>query len=266
MKNYLKLYFSDGQGSSTYNGPSPFAPGNPTLIGANDGLSTDAATGKIAQFGQTLGRAGNPAQITEDRELPMNGHRIFLDNVAGETIGFDASLGISVFNNTGQSYQALWQITGNTGGWRVFTDDAIDVIMEFDGGGATSQIVWNGNSVDPGKFFPDSPFIFGSGVGQVATPIASLGGGSIVNLVQGQSFILADTTLGNLQINISVVANTLKKQRFIVKKVSNDINTVTLNMVAGTIQAIGAPAATYAFNVQGQAVEFICDDLNAYII
>jgi hypothetical protein len=266
MKNYLKLYFSDGQGSSTYNGPSPFAPGNPTLIGANDGLSTDAATGKIAQLGQTLGRAGDPAKILEDREIPMNGHRIFLDNVLGETIGFDASLGISIFNTSGQSYQALWQITGNTGGWRVFTDDAIDVIMEFDGGGSTSQIVWNGNFVDPGKFVPDSPFIFGSGTGQTTTPIVALGGGSIVNLSQTESFITADTTAGNLQINIDVVANTLRKQRFVVKKISSDINTVTLNMIAGTIQAIGAPAASYAFNVQGQAVEFICDDLNAYII
>lgn len=266
MKNYLRLYFSDGQGSVSYNGPSPLSPNNPTLTAANDGLSTDAATGKTAQFGQTLGRAGDPAKLLEDREIPMNGHRIFLDNVAGDAIGFDATQGISLSNRTGQSYQAFWQIGLNAGSWKVFTDDAIDVIQNFGGGGSASQIVWNGNAVDPGKFVPDSPFIFGSGIGQFTTPIAAAGGGTIVNLAPGQSFILADTTLGNLQINIAVVANLLKRQRFVVKKVSSDVNTVTLNMVAGTIQAIGAPAATYAFNVQGQAVEFICDDLNAYII
>ena len=266
MKNYLRLYFSDGQGSVSYNGPSPLSPNNPTLTAANDGLSTDAATGKTAQLGQTLGRAGDPAKILEDREIPMNGHRIFLDNTAGDTIGFDATLGVSLANRTGQAYQALWAIGGNSGGWSVFTDDAIDVILRFAGGGFTSLIVWNGNSVDPGKFVPDSPFIFGSGIGQFTTPLAAAGGGSIVNLAQGESFITADTTLGNLQINIDVVANQLKRQRFIVKKISSDVNNVILNMVAGTIQELGAAAASFTFNSQGQSVEFICDDLNAYII
>jgi hypothetical protein len=51
------------------------------LNAANDGLSTDAATSKIAQLGQTVGRAGDPAKLLEVREIPLNSFSVLIDGI-----------------------------------------------------------------------------------------------------------------------------------------------------------------------------------------
>lgn len=42
-----------------------------TLTGANDGVSLN---GTVVVLGQTVGAAGDPAQLTENREIPLNGN------------------------------------------------------------------------------------------------------------------------------------------------------------------------------------------------
>lgn len=69
----------EGQGNVGYDFPAKSAPN--VLNAANDGLSTDAATAKIAQLGQTVGRAGNPAKLLETREIPLNGFSVLLSGI-----------------------------------------------------------------------------------------------------------------------------------------------------------------------------------------
>lgn len=50
---------------------------NPTVMqGANNGLSVSGTT---AVLGQTVAQVGNPAQFLGDREIPLHGHKLFLD-------------------------------------------------------------------------------------------------------------------------------------------------------------------------------------------
>lgn len=234
-----------------------------TLLGANDGLSTDLATGTIAQLGQAVGRPGNPAGLTEDREIPDNNHRLFFGKNDGvsNVIGFSTALGIFVANNTGQAFEAFWQIGANTNTFQIFTDDAVDILLSFNG---TAHITWNGDATNPGRFDIDAPWIMDQGFGYGELSFAS-GVNPAVTLTKNMTMILVDTTGGNFQLNVNVVAGQLANQQFTIKKISADVNTVTINMVAGTIQADVA-AATYVFNVPGTAVTFKTGLLNANII
>ena len=102
-----------------------------TVVNANDGLSKDLATGTIAQLGQTVGRPGDPAALTEDREIPDVGHRLFFgkNNGIDNIIGFSTSLGVFVANNTGFAFSAFWAIGIHSTVFQILTTDAQDTIL-----------------------------------------------------------------------------------------------------------------------------------------
>lgn len=87
------FYFPEGFGNVGYD----FPPANAAhvLDAANDGLSTDAATSKIAQLGQTVGRVGNPAQLLEDREIPLNAFGLLLSGMTGANPAITIQQGVS---------------------------------------------------------------------------------------------------------------------------------------------------------------------------
>lgn len=52
------------------------------ITGANDGLTL---SGSIVKLGQTVGQAGNPAALTENRQIPMGGHSLAFNNGGSAT-------------------------------------------------------------------------------------------------------------------------------------------------------------------------------------
>jgi hypothetical protein len=80
---YLRIFY-EGLGNIYYDLPAAAAPN--VVDAANDGLSTDAATAKIAQLGQTVGRLGNPAVLLENREIPFDVFSLLLNNI-GKAVG-----------------------------------------------------------------------------------------------------------------------------------------------------------------------------------
>lgn len=86
----------EGFGNVGYDFPAANAAG--VLDAANDGLSTDAATSKIAQLGQTVGRVGNPAVLLEDREIPLAGFGVLLSNLLASNPAITIKQGVSPLN------------------------------------------------------------------------------------------------------------------------------------------------------------------------
>jgi hypothetical protein len=77
-------------------------------------------------------------------------------------------------------------------------------------------------------------------------------------------FTQADTTGGNVIFNLDPAV--LTGLTFVIKKTSADVNTVTLTPTSGTIQELGAAAANFVFNSQGQSVTVFCDGINFFVI
>jgi hypothetical protein len=82
----MKLDFSprlfyEGFGNIDYQTPGAKLP--PIILtGAVDGLSVEPATPNLARLGQDVGQAGNPAQFTEERQIPFNGFALLLDQIS----------------------------------------------------------------------------------------------------------------------------------------------------------------------------------------
>ena len=116
---YLRIFY-EGMGNIFYEFPATAAPN--VLDAANDGLSTDLATAKIAQLGQATGRAGDPAKLLENREIPLNGFALLLKN-SGSALG--AHLKIQKAAGSDALHDAQIQIfnsAGNPVGYISFED------------------------------------------------------------------------------------------------------------------------------------------------
>lgn len=262
MKNLLRIFFSaEGQGNIGY-GDAPSDAAGEGLLNANDGLSKDLATGTIAQLGQAIGRAGDPAILTENREIPdPAGHTISIgrNNGVDNNVLVGPDLGVAVGNDTGNGYQAQWNVDGNSSDFNIHTDDGQQILIDFDA--ATDSLIYNA-STDGGRrrLLSSAPIIptgFGSAV-QIITATLALA------LTRVMSLLLCDTATGNLVINMNPAL--FPNQEFDIKKTSADINSITLTPTTGTIQGFGAPAASYSFNLQGESVRVKTDGINFYII
>lgn len=77
--------------------------------------------------------------------------------------------------------------------------------------------------------------------------------------------ILVDATAGDVTVTVDP---TLLKGTAIgnIKKTDASANNVIISVTGGTIQAIGAPAATLTFNTQGQSVTFQSDGTNLFVL
>ena len=76
--------------------------------------------------------------------------------------------------------------------------------------------------------------------------------------------ILCDTTAGNITVTIDPTTRVGKIGN--VKKISADINSVTLTAASGLIFDIGAGVASVSFNTQGENLQFQSDGTNIYIL
>lgn len=76
--------------------------------------------------------------------------------------------------------------------------------------------------------------------------------------------ILCNTTAGGITVTIDPTTRVGKIGN--VKKISADVNSVTLTAASGLIFDIGAGVASVSFNVQGESLQFQCDGTNIYIL
>lgn len=272
MKNFLRLYRSaEGQGNIGYDDAPSDTAGQP-LTGANDGTSTDLATGKIVQLGQAVGRAGNPATLTEAREIPdgqATGNHFAIslgrNNGVDDIALWGSSIGYNVSNKTGRFFQGIGTFGPNQAKITLLSDDGVNARMQFEStSGGIVNIDFNDDAANPKRFDINAPWIMDTGWGTNGDTL--IAAGAAYTLLKTDAVKLINTVAGNQVINIDVVAGGYAKQRFDFKKISADANTVTLNMVAGTIQGIGAAAATFVFNNPGESISVWVDILNAYII
>jgi hypothetical protein len=76
--------------------------------------------------------------------------------------------------------------------------------------------------------------------------------------------ILCNTAAGGITVTIDPTTRVGKIGN--VKKISADVNSVTLTAASGLIFDIGAGTASISYNVQGQNKQFQCDGTNIYIL
>lgn len=261
---YLRVYY-EGFGNINYQVPdiSPT-----TLTAAADGLSVEAATPHIARLGQTVGQAGDPAALTEDREIPNPGGFIVyfgrnngLDNV----VSIDSNNGLGIANDTGTWLTFFSQNINppHTVGFVMSTLDGQDISMDYSNGAGTDLIHYNAAPGHLRRFETTRPLVAQRGFGTGFTNLSSAINPAY-SIVDTDCVILVDTTGGNEAIAADPVL--LANLRIDIKKKSADINTITITPTAGTIQDIGAPAASFVFNVQGQSVTLFSDGINFYIL
>jgi len=250
---YLRLFY-EGVGNVNYEFPPSGASG--VLNAANDGLSTDAATSKIAQLGQTVGRAADPAKLLEAREIPLNNNSLTLRN----TFGAD-----SILLDEGEMI-----ITGNhatTGGGHL-------EVTDISGGGNFDVLATNIDlTIMLSSLFtrlttalPDI-WDFRGGIqlrDGLAAKIRSTVS-SVIAVLNNDYLILVDTTAGSVVMNITP-ASLMNGQIINIKKVSSDANNITLNMVSGTILGVPPAASTFVFGSPGESISFMTDTVNSYII
>ena len=256
LNKFLRLFY-EGVGNVNYEFPASGAAG--VVNAANDGLSTDLATGKIAQLGQAVGRGGDPAQLLEPREIPFNSLSITMRNVfAQDSILFDEGEIIITGNHASG--------TGAGGGHLEVTD--------ISGGGNFDVLATN----------LDLTIMLSSLFTRVTTALPNIwdfrGGiqlrdglaakirattSAIIVPLNNDYLILVDTTAGNAVVNITP-ANLMNGQILNIKKVSTDANTITLTMLSGTILGVPPAAATFVFGSPGESISFMSDTVNSYII
>lgn len=91
MKNFLRLFYEYGTGDISYTLPANSA--GASL--ANNGLSVFG--GKV-QLGQNLGAAGNPAQLLNNREIPLNGFSVLMTGMTFASTALIISQAVSLVN------------------------------------------------------------------------------------------------------------------------------------------------------------------------
>jgi hypothetical protein len=247
---FLRLFY-EGLGNIYYDLPAAAAPN--VVDAANDGLSTDLATAKIAQLGQAVGRAGDPAILLEDREIPNPGaFTVFFGKNDGvsDVVGINSGAGVSIGNASGQGL--LIFAFGINWNFAILSATQIQQVLGSEN--------WLYDNVTKRIKFSNT-IIAGGGLGaNVRAPATA----AIVTALKNDYTLLIDTSGGNCQLNIdpAVFAN----QVLNIKKLTADFNNITLTPTSGTIQGIGAPAATFVFNTQGQSVTLQSDGTNIYIL
>ena len=217
-----------------------------TLLGADMGLSTDLATGTIAQLGQTVGRAGDPAILTEEREIPdPGGHNIYIgrNNGVDNVLALGPDFAVEVANNTGFGFIGGWNIGANTNSIEIHTDDGAQILMDFINVlVAGGSIIYSPSPTNLNRFETTIPFVM-QGTGAKNRTVNS--DQPIMDL---DCFIYVDTSTAvpgaGITLTFPAPAGIIN-QIFYIKKTTADIEAVHLATTTGTIQAIGAPAATY---------------------
>lgn len=254
---YLRVYY-EGVGNINYEFPASGGAG--VVNAANDGLSTDAATSKIAQLGQTSARALDPAKLLENREIPLNNFVLSLRNVLGADTVDIAEGAVNITGDsgsgTGSGGALLSLIESVTGDSFTVLVDATGVIMTWDGG-----LIWQHLF---GKSFLTmlGGLMLRDGLG---AKIRSNG----VNLVESfgdtDYTLLMDTSTGNATVALDPVA--MRAGRIgNIKKISTDLNTITLNATSGLIFGVPPGAASLVFSNPGDSLQFQSDGTNIYII
>jgi hypothetical protein len=174
----LRIFYSpEGFGNIGYDFPA--AAGANVLDAANDGLSTDAATSKIAQLGQTVGRVGNPAVLLEDREIPLAGFGVLLSNLLASNPAITIKQGVSPLN----APHLLFLSSAGVEIARIVFRDGESVYIGRNAGATvtlgTVNILIGGNA-GGGLLAGGSNICIGGGAMQ------GNGGGSAFNIVLGQ--------------------------------------------------------------------------------
>lgn len=215
-------------------------------------------TGGFTELGQAVGTLGDPAILLQDREIPLGGFRLFLGKNDGisDVIGFDAADGIAVSNAAGAILQAFngsdtFNIEMPGGGIITLNFESGFGLLTYDDN--FSQLSWN-------RIFRTSGLRLGA---------ASIVGPVSVSPSNAQTFFKCDTTAGNIIINLDpsiLNANGVNNNLLIFKKISADVNTITLTPTSGTIQELGAPAASFAFSAQGESISVMNDGTNFFIV
>lgn len=82
------------------------------------------------------------------------------------------------------------------------------------------------------------------------------------NFTKNDENLLVDSTAGNIVVTIDPTIDGIEGT---IKKTSGDANTITITPASGTIQELGAPAANFVFNSQGEAITFFSDGTNLYV-
>lgn len=218
---------------------------------SRNGVSKDLLTGLITQLGQDVGTAGDPAALFNDVEIPnAGGFTVFFGKNDGvsDVVGINSQGGIDISNAAGDflalfSNGVNYTVTSPAPGELLITMGT----QNLDYNNATKALTWDD--------------VFGTeGLRISNTPTVA----AVINATQKDSVFLIDSTAGNVVVNLDPAVIGKNIQHF--KKTSADANTITLTPASGTIQEIGAPAATFVFNVQGESITVYCDGTNFFIL
>jgi hypothetical protein len=243
---YLRLYY-EGMGNVEYFAPPPNAN---AVDGANDGLSE---TANIAKLGQSVGAVGDPAQLTESREIPFEGNALFFgkDDGVSDIIGFDPTDGISISNAAGPAFRLF--------GFGINTNFVqLSAIL------AAIQVA-------------DSALNFNTPTGGVEPNISLLNffyafawrhsTTSVEAFTWLDDVLILDTASNNITCTIQAPAS-MPGKKGVVKKKGTDANSITLNVatVGALIYGSSGGAATFVYSGPGESIEWFCDGQDIYII
>lgn len=215
--------------------------------------------GGFAEWGQAFGTLLDPAALLHNIEIPDAGFLIFFgkNNGVDPVIAFDvAGGGLQISNSPGgnpkftifDGQQYSFQSDGSGSVCKIGFDSGLQLSFDktIDGGNGGALVASN-------AIVPDKNFIL---------PIAVLTG--LVNGITRNSAMLnkCDSTAGNVAIQIDPVIT--NGSTFVFKKISGDANTVTITPQTGTIQELGAPAASLIFSGQGESFSIFSDGTNLF--
>jgi hypothetical protein len=236
---------SVGNGSLTYNNKIPDTSG--LIAAADDGLSVETPAGvNTVRLGQITNNLAGPAKFNEDRFIPQNGHQLQFIDANGADIAIAAPLlGIS-----GQNPEIIMQdlLSAN------------DMELSISVAGATfvfsgsNVFAWDANT----DYFTFNRVVvapaFAPGIRQVS---------GVVNVLEGDTTLIVDTSAGNATINIDPATNTRIMN---IRKLGTDSNTITIHAVTGTINKDGVAAANASFSSAGESLSVQSDLTNLYVI
>ena len=251
MKIELRVFRSDGLGDIAYNSRG-IDTNAPPLTAAADGVSVDPATPTTVRLGQKVGQAGDPAILTEDREIPNPGNfTVFFgrNNGVDDVVGINSGSGISIDNASGQGI--LIFCFGLNWNFAILSATSLQESMGSEN--------WTYNDVSKRITFSNTIVAAGGFGANIRTTNAA-----IINVAATDFTILSDTSGGNVVVNLDPAV--LINQIVNIKKITPDLNTITLTPTSGTIQDTGVPTATLVFNVEGESFTIHCDGTNFYII